>query len=317
MKRILLSLVLAVVLLLSIPEGIVSAEESSVLPNGTYRATEDITVYSMSGIKQVAVYKIPSSYYFEITANDENVYYISYNNVSGGIKDFFVYATSKFTAPLSSETDAKTGLKVPLNLSAKSENVTFYKHSDVGFQKNNIDKSNTSLYLIGCYEKYDGIDCAFVLVEDTKTPENSGFGYVARAALETKDGVSLTTYSIPLHSNSIPKTTPVTEEPKVPEDNNIVRIILIIGIVVPALIIIVLLFKPNNPKNKSHYDYNRNRGFDGGTSPYDSQRGRFDDRDYYRNDRYDEQRDRYDRYDERDRDRYERRRDDRYDDRRY
>lgn len=319
MKRILLSLILAIVLLLSVPDGIVSAEENTISKNGTYRATEDITVYHTFGAKKVvALFKIPSSYYFDITSNDNDgeIYYISYNNVSGNALDFYIYPTAKFTAPLATETEAKTGLKIPLNLSAKSDNVTFYKYSDVGFQKLNINKNSTSLFLIGGYEKYDNIDCALVLVEDTATAENNGFGYISRAALETKDGVSLSTYPIPLHVNSVPKTPSDTkvDTPKDPEDNNIVRIILIVGIVVPALIIIVLLFKPNNPKNKSSYDYNRNRGFDGGASPYDSQRDRYDERDYYRNDRYDD-RDRRDRYDERDR--YDRRRDDRYDDRRY
>jgi hypothetical protein len=87
---------------------------------------------------------------------------------------------------------------------------------------------------------------------------------------------------------------------------------LIAGIVVPALIIIFLLFKPAGGKQRNRYDYDRNRGYDTGASPYDRPRSRYDyDRDDYYNrdrggrDRYYDDRDRRDRYyDDRDDRRY-------------
>ena len=97
----------------------------------------------------------------------------------------------------------------------------------------------------------------------------------------------------------------------------ILRIVLIIGIAVPAIIIAIMLFKPGRASAKSNYDrhamrtrreeeieYDRDRSYDR-ERDY-SRRAPYDDRDY--RDEYDRRDDRYDRRD----DRYDRR-DDRYD----
>ena len=97
----------------------------------------------------------------------------------------------------------------------------------------------------------------------------------------------------------------------------ILRIVLIIGIAVPAIIIAIMLFKPGRASAKSNYDrhamrtrreeeieYDRDRSYDR-ERDY-SRRAPYDDRDY--RDEYDRRDDRYDRRD----DRYDRR-DDRHD----
>ena len=81
-----------------------------------------------------------------------------------------------------------------------------------------------------------------------------------------------------------------TVETKAADPNKLTRIILIVGIVVPALVIVLLLFKPSK---KGRYDYDRNSTMnDYGASPYDRPRSRYRDdyddgrrRDDYRRDR--------------------------------
>lgn len=103
-----------------------------------------------------------------------------------------------------------------------------------------------------------------------------------------------------------------------PNTSVALRIIIIIGIAIPAILIVILLFKPS--KNERRYAKNSVRSTRGRDEfDYDDSRSyrRRDDRDDRDRDRYD---DRYDRRDNRDRDRdrdYDRnydRRDDRYDD---
>ncbi|MEG1612727.1 MAG: hypothetical protein RR357_01000 [Clostridia bacterium] len=317
MKRFAIFLVLVLVLSFSFSGIFASAEEVTTYKNGTYKATEAITVYTMHGRKEVALFSIPATYYFDIIGKDEAVYFISYSSVIGTEVEYFIQPTSKFIVPLATETAPKNGVKLPVNLTKESKDVQFYKNTYKGFSAITINKATTTLYLIGGYVKHNNIDSAFVAVEDSANSTNNGYGYIDRALLETKDGASLTKYEIPMHVNSIPpvddpgKDSEIVKKPTEPKDDKIVKIILIIGIVVPALIIIFLLFKPSNSKQKHRYDYNRNRGGDIGQSPYDQPRSRYtDERDeYYDRDRY---RDRDDRGRD-DRDRY-RDRDD-YDDR--
>lgn len=97
----------------------------------------------------------------------------------------------------------------------------------------------------------------------------------------------------------------------VPNTSLALRIILIIGIAVPAVIIALLLFKPTkstkrmlNNKRKDEYDYDDPRRRDRADDRYSNRDDRYPNRD----DRYADHRPDYD-------DRYAPRRDDRYDDR--
>jgi len=97
----------------------------------------------------------------------------------------------------------------------------------------------------------------------------------------------------------------------VPNTSKTLRIILIVGICVPAVLIVFLLFKPTKDSRKKTLARERNRA----ELDYDDSRSyrrddRYDDRDRDYRDRRDDRRD--DRYDDRDR-YYEDRRDDRRD----
>lgn len=127
-------------------------------------------------------------------------------------------------------------------------------------------------------------------------------------------------FTVPYHPNaeaernSILNAKPAPDPEKgdiVPNTSLALRIVLIIGIAIPAVVIVILLFKPtkNDHRSGTNQMHRRQRGdFD-----YDSSRS------YAPNDGYDDRRpydNRYDdRYDSRYNDRYDNRYDDRYDSR--
>ena len=133
--------------------------------------------------------------------------------------------------------------------------------------------------------EYDGTSCIYVRC-------GGEYGYIPTSCLKTKDsGVAMTDYIIDLHPNYRPTVVPDKNvETKAADPNKLTRIILIVGIVVPALVIVLLLFKPSK---KGRYDYDRNSTMnDYGASPYDRPRSRYRDdyddgrrRDDYRRDR--------------------------------
>ena len=133
--------------------------------------------------------------------------------------------------------------------------------------------------------EYDGTSCIYVRC-------GGEYGYIPTSCLKTKDGgVAMTDYIIDLHPNYRPTVVPdKTVETKASDPNKLTRIILIVGIVVPALVIVLLLFKPSK---KGRYDYDKNSTMnDYGASPYDRPRSRYRDdyddgrrRDDYRRDR--------------------------------
>lgn len=285
------------------------------------KATTDITVYVMLGREETALFTIPLTYYFDIVDSDNEVYYISYNglNINNNEGFFIRYENNFITAPTNEEF-LQNGFSLQLKINS-AENVDFYKQQSITFKTFSLSKSDTlSISFIGKH-LYKEKDCAFVKVEDTQDPSVNGFGYIEVSNLATSGGTSFSDYNIPDHKNSQPKT-PDTNDPTpqvVPTEptNDLVRTVLIIGIVIPAVIIIFLLFKPNNNNQKGRYDYNRNTGYDYGESKYDKPRSRYDKR--YDHDRYDYNKNPYNRYDDKNNynDPYDDSFDDRYDDRRY
>ena len=104
--------------------------------------------------------------------------------------------------------------------------------------------------------------------------------------------------------------TPEVEEPTITDTDKstILRIVLIIGIAIPAIIIAVMIFKPGRASARSNYDRHAMRTRRDEEIDYDRDRSYDRERDYSRRAPYDdrEYRDRYERRDER--------RDDRRDD---
>lgn len=261
------------------------AEDSTTAQNGTYRAASDVKVYTLLLSGEKELFTIPSTYYFEITGYYYGVYLITYNGSSAG---YYVKPDANFVA-LDSEKDKGTldGFSVELALTADA---TLNKREDTIITDEAVTiGTTTSIRFIGFGKNTDDTDCAYVVYN------NNTYGYIPTASLKIKDTETmLADYKIDFHPNY---RTVVTETPagktETPDNAKLIRIVLIIGIVVPALVIMFLLFKPSK---KNRYDSDRNRGYDmGGASPYDRPRSRYRD-EYY--DDYDRPRGRRDDYDD-------------------
>lgn len=274
------------------PSGTISHAESTseTFENGTYRAASDIDVYLISNASAV-LFTIPSTYYFDITDYGDGKYAITYNGVSG----LFIKTDANVARLTDADKEPRGGFSLELVLANDSD---FYKQGSFGFKKESVTPDNSpAITFIGKGE-HDGKVCAYVKY-------GSDFGYIPYANLKTKDGgVAMSDYIIDLHPNYRPNVvTDKNTDKKASDPNKLTRTILIVGIVVPALVIVLLLFKPSK---KGRYDYDRNSTMnDYGASPYDRPRSRYRDdyddgrhRDDYRRDRRRDD-DYYDDYDDR------------------
>ena len=261
------------------PASAVSHAESTsqTFENGTYRAASDIDVYLISNASAV-LFTIPSTYYFDITDYSDGKYAITYNGVSG----LFIKSDANVARLTDADKEPRGGFSLELVLANDSD---FYKQGSFGFKKESVTPDNSpAITFIGKGE-YDGTSCIYVRC-------GGEYGYIPTSCLKTKDGgVAMTDYIIDLHPNYRPTVVPDKNvETKAADPNKLTRIILIVGIVVPALVIVLLLFKPSK---KGRYDYDRNSTMnDYGASPYDRPRSRYRDdyddgrrRDDYRRDR--------------------------------
>ena len=274
------------------PQGTISHAESTsgTFENGTYRAASDVDVYLISTAGAV-LFTIPSTYYFDITDYSDGKYAITYNGVSG----LFIKTDANVARLTDADKEPRGGFSLELVLANDSD---FYKQGSFGFKKESVTPDNSpAITFIGKGE-HDSKVCAYVRY-------GSDFGYIPYANLKTKDGgVAMSDYIIDLHPNYRPNVvTDKNTEKKASDPNKLTRPILIVGIVVPALVIVLLLFKPSK---KGRYDYDRNSTMnDYGASPYDRPRSRYRDdyddgrrRDDYRRDRRRDD-DYYDDYDDR------------------
>lgn len=257
--------------------------DATVFENGTkYRVPigSRYMVYKSIDDEEYALFAIPETYYFTYRNSGKNGRnYISYNGISDGI---YIKETSAMS--LNAEKDVGTceGYSCDVNV---TKGTTFYVQSTV-WMTNQIDNDSV-ITLIGFSdfitpEGTTLYNAAYVKVGTT-------YGFVDKSSLTKTDGSQVT--DIPLHDNYKPQDVPdKTVETKAADPNKLTRIILIVGIVVPALVIVLLLFKPSK---KGRYDYDRNSTMnDYGASPYDRPRSRYRDdyddgrrRDDYRRDR--------------------------------
>ncbi len=257
------------------------AETDGTYQLGTYRVKNNVSldVYTrlLNGT-EIKLFEIPSTYYFDVTEIDGDVFYIKYN----GLDDLYVKDASNFVSLTDADKEPLGGFTIDLSLSSDA---SFYVKGRSGFTTKTLTPAEApAITFIGKGE-YDGTSCIYVRC-------GGEYGYIPTSCLKTKDGgVAMTDYIIDLHPNYRPTVVPdKTVETKAADPNKLTRIILIVGIVVPALVIVLLLFKPSK---KGRYDYDRNSTMnDYGASPYDRPRSRYRDdyddgrrRDDYRRDR--------------------------------
>lgn len=264
---------------------------------------ESYPVYRMIDGEEVLLFDIPESYYFTFKESNKGKYYISYN----GIEENIYIKNTGAMALSDKDAEPRGGFSLDLNLTG---NATYYRIGNFVNAEPIVPSETISVSFIGFCKKYTHDD-GTVLNNAAFVKVGNSYGFIDNLNLETTDGEALSTFigNVPLHANYRPATdTGDDSRNKAAVDNNkLTRIILIVGIVVPAIIIVLLLFKPSK---KNRYDYDRNRNIDYGSSPYDRPRSR------YRDDYDDGYRPRAPRRDDRRRDDYDDY-DDGYYDRRY
>lgn len=264
---------------------------------------ESYPVYRMIDGEEVLLFDIPESYYFTFKESNKGKYYISYN----GIEENIYIKNTGAMALSDKDAEPRGGFSLDLNLTG---NATYYRIGNFVNAEPIVPSETISVSFIGFCKKYTHDDGS-VLNNAAFVKVGNSYGFIDNLNLETTDGEALSTFigNVPLHANYRPTTdTGDDSRNKAAVDNNkLTRIILIVGIVVPAIIIVLLLFKPSK---KNRYDYDRNRNIDYGSSPYDRPRSR------YRDDYDDGYRPRAPRRDDRRRDDYDDY-DDGYYDRRY
>ncbi len=264
---------------------------------------ESYPVYRMIDGEEVLLFDIPESYYFTFKESNKGKYYISYN----GIEENIYIKNTGAMALSDKDAEPRGGFSLDLNLTG---NATYYRIGNFVNAEPIVPSETISVSFIGFCKKYTHDD-GTVLNNAAFVKVGNSYGFIDNLNLETTDGEALSTFigNVPLHVNYRPATdTGDDSRNKAAVDNNkLTRIILIVGIVVPAIIIVLLLFKPSK---KNRYDYDRNRNIDYGSSPYDRPRSR------YRDDYDDGYRPRAPRRDDRRRDDYDDY-DDGYYDRRY
>lgn len=189
----------------------------------------DVWLYSDKGEK---IFILPTSYYARINNLDDTYYYVTFNGVAGRVKKSEVRAVGyEFQA---------TGTTADLNIS--SEYADFYgislkKHPDSQADNLLTIPSGNSFTYIGTYPTDSGEKWYYVKYENV-------LGYLKASRTTAPD------MEIPLFTPEV-STTPESEEEDMKEVNNTIKgvdskelkIIIIVGLALPAIGIVILIFK--------------------------------------------------------------------------
>lgn len=203
-------------------------------------------LFDQTSLRYVHKFSIPTTYYVKVlnTQSEQNflsVEYMGYvgyiENVDGAQHETNVEAPYHGRITLASNVDLREG-------APDSRNKYECASSD--------DISVVGEYVDGASVKW----YALMLNNDTTTL------YYAEAVNTSNPNVVFSP-----HQNSISSPTPPANEEKGDENgdgvnNTVVRAILIIGIIIPALIILFLIFKPGKKVRKRRYQEEDSRHYD-------------------------------------------------------
>ena len=251
-----LFLLIIIVLLITaciVPTAFASSDEYVIVEN-------DNTVFYSTYYDPL--FYVPQNCYVKLLGETNNYLSVEYHGVKGYI--------SKNAVNLDNKTSAGTQFYHTALDATVSSNDTLILSKPTVIGSITVDslQQNTPLFPIGKYN--DGTrDYVYV----SYTPQNGSTVYGAVLAGNLIwDGVMTAptnNTSTPTNPSTPPAETPDTEgtgsenpdltpETKDPE-NNLVRILLIIGICVPALIIVYLIFKPVKPSSNRYASDNPRR----------------------------------------------------------
>lgn len=204
---------------------------------------------------------VPKTYYLLKTGEQpsQSYYYVEYKGIKGKVKK------DSLTAPRSLEIEKpyyedtlqiNTSLSFVLIYSAPSNLSTL----DYTFNRSN----NPTFDFIGIMPDKDDTDKIWYYVSYTKDEANMT-GYILSADTDKPNlAASITPHPDSLKNSTSPSPSqsnkPSENDPNEPS-NDLLRIILILGISVPAVIVVFLLFRPsrkssyrNRPRPRDYYD---------------------------------------------------------------
>lgn len=245
MKKI--TILLLLVLLVSaciMPTAFASSGEYAKIEN------ENTVFYSTS---YEPLFFVPKDCFVKIIADEGNYLSVEYHNVIGLILDGTYNKTSQGTSFYHTAQNAEISSQTPLS-----------SKPSLGAYSVAMLNDGDEVFPIGKYK--DG-NVDYVYVSYTPQGGSAQHGAVLASALSW-DGIMTPPTNT---STSTPSTSPsgstdtgntggadLTPQTKNPE-NNLVRVLLIIGICVPALIIVYLIFKPVKPSSNRYASDNPRR----------------------------------------------------------
>lgn len=197
-------------------------------------ATGDVWLYDDKGEK---LFIVPASYYARINNLDDNFYYITFNGIAGKVHKKEVSAVGYHTtAP---------GTSITLYLSESYSDFTHIQlkqHPDIGAESLLGVPYGEGFSYLGSYPTDSGELWYCVKY-------NEVIGYI-RAMRTSEPSITIPTF--------VPEEPPATEASAEPSKdskdviNNLtsteLKIIIILGLAIPALAIVVLIFKPHKRK---------------------------------------------------------------------
>lgn len=207
-------------------------------------------------------FEIPKNFYILYNGTMPNGdYEVSYMGITGWISKDAITSVPETSITVENPyfiyNDTVQGKKNPLKVN-KDISLRTLPSYDTGSNTGNLLTSGTAIEFLGMCTK------------DASSYNNTNYWYCVKAGdtigyihSSNTNAENFNTSSdiarIYNETDSTPTNgdgtyTPTGTEP----ENNLVRILLIIGITVPAIIIVILLFKPSKNKNNDSYTWDRN-----------------------------------------------------------
>lgn len=243
MKKATLILLLMLAITFCPLENIFVAEALTETPHIVVSSNE-VYLQSLTGEK---VFLLPESYYAEINNMDLEYYYVTFNNVSGKVLRTAVTTTSYHT-----EAKGSTAVLTFSDLSQDFDTISLRSAPDPLSVSVVSMPTSASFTFIGKY------------------PTETSLWYYVRYGMDYGYVKAEHTRELDLIISAFqPETPPVTDvstgvddatpdgELSIPFDmgGNVLRILLIVGICIPAVLIVFLIFRPKRSrKSKYHFD---------------------------------------------------------------
>lgn len=204
---------------------------------GYFCKSEDSIVIKVIDFTELTdAFTVPKGYYVKVVGlNNRGYYEVEYSGVKGYVEKSVLDAIEKTTSP------EKPYFSFKLEVEATAD---VYKFPD--FTTNAIKVGDSQVYYLGKIVK-DEVNYYAV-----KLGESNDLYYLKESLVLNRNALNeaLNPVKVPTGSGSI--STTVSGDSSEPESVNktAVRVVLIIGIIVPALIIVFLVFKPSKRRSK-------------------------------------------------------------------